>query len=248
MTVPVADERTRVPNEETSKIQEQREKIRQAQSGKKEDRDRFVEENMGLVCHVARRFLNRGYDLEELIQVGSIGLIKAVQKFDVQYEVCFSTYAVCLIQGEIRRFLRDDGPVKVGRTLKENGARIMKGRQKLLQEYAREPTLQELKKETGLTEEEILLAMEANAEVDSIDRENFNTAFCGTTAQQDRVLDHVMLSQVLNGLPGQDRHLIILRYLEGLTQAETGKRLQMSQVQISRQEKKILTFLRKKLE
>ncbi|MBE5872148.1 MAG: sigma-70 family RNA polymerase sigma factor [Lachnospiraceae bacterium] len=229
-------------------MQKQRERIRLAQSGEKEERDRFVEENMGLVCHVARRFLNRGYDLEELIQVGCIGLIKAVQKFDVRYEVCFSTYAVCLIQGEIRRFIRDGGLVKVGRTVKENGARIMRGREKLLQKSGREPTIRELREETGLTEEEILLAMEANAEVDSIDRENFNTAFCKTAAQQDKVLDHVMLSQILNGLSGRDRHLILLRYQEGLTQAETGKRLQMSQVQISRQEKKILTLLRKKLE
>lgn len=254
MQVPVEDEKAQVrKEEEKQKIQRQREQIKLAQEGDKTVRDKFVIENMGLVYHVARRFTNRGYELEDLSQIGSIGLIKAVQNFNTDYEVCFSTYAVYLIQGEIRRFLRDDGPIKVSRTLKENGARISKSKEKLTLELGREPTLQELAEDTLIQKEDIVLALEANAEMDSIDRDNFAASRISESdmngvSDNDRVLNKLVLQQMIDTLSENDKLLILLRYQNGLTQTEVGNRLNMTQVQISRREKKILSQFKKNLE
>ena len=142
--------------------------IRRAQAGERESREVLIEQNLGLVHHIVKRFLNRGYEAEDLFQIGVIGLIKAIDKFDTGYEVKFSTYAVPLITGEIKRFIRDDGLVKVSRTLKENGSRVKYARERLLKSLGREPTLEEVALEAALTTEEVILAMEAGARVESI--------------------------------------------------------------------------------
>ncbi|MDE7246352.1 MAG: sigma-70 family RNA polymerase sigma factor, partial [Lachnospiraceae bacterium] len=142
--------------------------IERSQAGDKEAREVLIEENLGLVRHIVKRFVGRGYDLEDLFQIGCIGLIKAIDKFDLQFQVRFSTYAVPMIQGEIKRFLRDDGMVKVSRTLKENGWKIRQAAQRLSQLYGREATLQELSVETALSVEDIVMALDASVEVESI--------------------------------------------------------------------------------
>ena len=142
--------------------------IARSQAGDKEARERLIEENLGLVRHIVKRFLERGYDPEDLFQIGCIGLMKAIDKFDLSFEVKFSTYAVPMIQGEIKRFLRDDGMVKVSRTLKENGWKIRQASERLSHALGREATLQELSETTGLSVEDIVMALDANVEVESI--------------------------------------------------------------------------------
>lgn len=256
MHVPVAETDTQVQKEENrEKLQVQREKIKKAQSGDIAARDMFVQENMGLVYHVTKRFANRGYEKEDLCQIGCIGLLKAIQNFDTEYEVCFSTYAVYLIQGEIRRFLRDDGPIKVSRSLKENGAKIHRERERLQQEMNRDPTIHELAEACGLNREEIVMALEANAEVDSLDQNVVLQSGLekrgykqGEKTENDKLIDRIVLKQILDRLKPKDRQLIFLRYQKGMTQTEAGNCLNMTQVQISRREKKILEILRKQLE
>ena len=141
-----------------------------AHQGNKAARDKMVQKNMGLVWSIVHRFANRGYELEELFQVGSIGLMKAIDKFNLSYDVKFSTYAVPMITGEIKRFLRDDGMIKVSRSLKENGAKVKQAREKLQRSLGREPTLQEISEETGFPREEIVMALEANGEVESLNK------------------------------------------------------------------------------
>lgn len=226
-------------------INSQKEWIRAAQCGDKTIRNEFVEKNMGLVYHVAKRYLNRGYDLEELVQVGCIGLIKSVEKFNVEYDVCFSTYAVYLIQGEIRRFMRDDGMIKVSRSLKEKAIKINHAKTLMIQQLNREPTIEEIVEKTGLSKEDILLAMEAQIEVDSIDSElfrdgNMKKIVGEEERMEDKILDQILLKQMISKLSGNDRKIILLRYGKGWTQSTVGKKLNMSQVQISRREKKIL--------
>ena len=140
----------------------------QAKTGDKSARDTLIEENLGLVHYIVKRFLNRGYDAEDLFQIGCIGLMKSIDQFDVSYQVKFSTYAVPLIAGEIKRFLRDDGLIKVSRSLKENRYHIMKATEKFVQEYNRQPTMHEIAEITGLSDEEIVMAMEVNTPVESI--------------------------------------------------------------------------------
>ena len=142
--------------------------IERSQAGDKEARETLIEENLGLVRHIVKRFAGRGYDMEDLFQIGCIGLMKAIDKFDLHYEVRFSTYAVPMIQGEIKRFLRDDGMVKVSRTLKENGWKIKQAAERLSQKLGREATLKELSEATGLETEDIVMALDANVEVESI--------------------------------------------------------------------------------
>jgi RNA polymerase sporulation-specific sigma factor len=244
MQVPV--EETQVQKEkEQHKSGRQRELIKRAQGGDAVARDTFVQENMGLVYHVVKRFMGRGHEMEDLAQIGCIGLLKAIQNFNLDYDVCFSTYAVYLISGEIRRFLRDDGMIKVSRTIKENGIKLWRCKEELLQKLGREATINELAEASGMTKEDIVVALEANADVDSIDRETF--VMTGVE-QQESVLDRIVVKQMLERLEEKDRMLIVLRYQKGLTQTQVGKQLHMSQVQISRREKKILENMRRQLE
>lgn len=231
--------------------------IKRAQAGEKESREVLIEQNLGLVHHIVKRFLNRGYDAEDLFQIGVIGLIKAIDKFNTSFEVKFSTYAVPLIAGEIKRFIRDDGMVKVSRTLKENGIRIKYARERLNMQLNREPTLEEVAQEAGLTNEEVVLAMEANVQVESIYQSVYQNdgneiymvdqlADKGRD-EQESMLNHLVVKQLIEGLPETEQKLIILRYYQDKTQTEVAKLLGISQVQVSRMEKKILLGLRERM-
>ena len=231
--------------------------IEHMQAGKKEAREVLIEQNLGLVHHIVKRFLNRGYDAEDLFQIGVIGLIKAIDKFDPSFDVKFSTYAVPLIAGEIKRFLRDDGMVKVSRTLKENGSKVKYARERLSLKLNREPTLHEVAKEAGLTTEEVILAMEANVQVESIYQSVYqndgNEIYMVDQLtdkgkdEQERMLNHLVIKQLLDGLSETEQKLILLRYYQDKTQTEVAGLLGISQVQVSRMEKKILLGLRERM-
>lgn len=245
--------------------------IAKSQAGDKGAREVLIEKNLGLVHHIVRRFAGRGHETVDLFQIGTIGLIKAIDKFDLAQGVKFSTYAVPMITGEIKRFLRDDGPVKVSRTIKENGLKVRVTRQRLQASLKREPTLQEIGEESGLSREEIVLALEAGAEVESlysavyqddgsemylVDRvvqsrggaaANGVGGLCdGNDYEKERLLDHMLLSQLLDSLEAADRELIYMRYFQNKTQMEIAGILGISQVQVSRMEKKILLQLRER--
>lgn len=221
--------------------------------GDKKARDILVEKNMGLVHSIARRFQNRGVEMEDLIQIGSIGLLKAIDKFDLTYEVRFSTYAVPMITGEIKRFLRDDGMVKVSRSLKEEAARIYAVREVFMGEQGREPTLEELAEELQLTREEVILAMESAAQIESLQKTIYQSDGSDIALedklpfeknQQEEVLDRMLLEQMLGSLNTEERELIYLRFFKERTQSNIAKKMGMSQVQVSRMEKKILRRMR----
>jgi len=227
--------------------------IEAAHRGDKEAREKLVVENMGLVWSIVRRFTGRGYEMEDLFQIGSIGLMKAIDKFDTTYEVKFSTYAVPMISGEIKRFLRDDGIVKVSRSIKENGWRLRRAEEKLLYELGREATLDELSRETGIEVEDIVMAIEANTEIESI----YKSVYQGDgneiylldkiqekTDENERTVNSIALGQIMDELGADERRLIELRYFHEKTQVEVAKELSVSQVQVSRMEKKILLKMR----
>lgn len=216
-----------------------------AKEGDDRAKEKLIEQNLGLVWSVARRFMGRGYDLEDLFQIGCIGLLKCIDRFDTEYQVQFSTYAVPLIQGEIRRFLRDNGVIKISRSLREIHIRAESCRQKIIQEKGIEPGISEIAVMLSLPEEEIVMAMEAGMEVESLD-------VPGVMAKQEEyseeLVDHIMLSQMLLELNDEEQRLIRLRFFEDQTQSETGRVMGISQVQVSRMEKKILSAMRKKVE
>jgi len=232
--------------------------IRRAQEGDKEAKDYMVAENLGLVHSIVRRFENRGCDREELFQVGCIGLIKSIEKFDLSLQLAFSTYAVPMIMGEIRRFLRDDGMVKVSRTLKENGYKISKARELLMNELGGEPSILEIEALTELSREEIVLAMEANRDVESIyqpvagaDGDEIllvdqlgNSSNLYEEPEKEAVLNELVVEQLLSTLDEKECQIMKLRYFENKTQCEVALAMGMSQVQISRLERKILMRLR----
>ena len=236
--------------------------IKRAQEGDKGALDQMISENLGLVHSIVRRFEHRGCDREELFQTGCIGLIKAIENFDLSLQLAFSTYAVPMIMGEIRRFLRDDGMVKVSRTLKENGYKISKARELLVNELGREPSLLEIESLTELTKEEIVMAMEANREVESIyqpvagtDGDEIllvdqigNSADLYEEPEKEAVLNEILVAQLMELLAEREQRLIKLRYFENKTQCEVAKIMDMSQVQVSRLERKILLRLREKIE
>lgn len=230
--------------------------IEKAHGGDKEARETLVEENMGLVYTIVRRFAGRGHEMEDLVQIGSIGLIKAIDKFDTSFEVKFSTYAVPMIAGEIKRFLRDDGMIKVSRSLKETAGKAYMMREILEKKNGREPTLEEISAEIGATREDIVLAMESAAEVESLHKTIYQgdgnaISLMDKLEEQsnpnEELLNHMLLRGLLEGLPREERTLLELRYFEEKTQTEVAKALGISQVQVSRYEKKILKKLRGKI-
>lgn len=231
-------------------------RIAKAQAGDKHTREVLIEENLGLVHHIVRRFLGRGYDAEDLFQIGTIGLMKAIDKFDLNFDVKFSTYAVPMIAGEIKRFLRDDGMVKVGRSIKENGFRVKAVREKLTHELGREPTLEEVSKESGLSTEEVVVALEAGAEVESIYKSIYQAdgseiylvdKLAVEDKEKEALMNQMLVKQLLEGLGEQERQLITLRFFGEQTQTQVAERLGISQVQVSRLEKKILIGMRQKV-
>ena len=230
--------------------------IERSHAGDKEAREVLIENNLGLVHHIVKRFVGRGYDPEDLFQIGCIGLMKAIDKFDLQFDVKFSTYAVPMISGEIKRFLRDDGMVKVIRSVKENGWKITQARERLQYVLGREPTLQELQKETGLSLDDIVMALEAGVEVESIYKSVYQSdgneiylidQLMGDQNEKEYLLNQMLVSQLLDELQGTEKELILLRYFQGKTQVEIARRLGISQVQVSRLEKKILQKMREKV-
>ena len=230
--------------------------IERSHHGDKEAREILVQENTGLVWSIVRRYMGRGTDSEDLFQIGIMGLIKAIDKFDLSYQVKFSTYAVPMIAGEIRRLLRDDGIVKVSRTLKENSWKIRRESDLFRQRKGREPTVNELQECTGMTPEEIVQAMDFSVEVDSIDRTvrqsdgseiSLLDRLQVENTRTEELLNRVMLEQLLAELPEKERRLIIMRYLQDRSQTEVARMMGVSQVQVSRLEKKILKQMRERL-
>ena len=220
-----------------------------AQSGDKQAMEMLVEENSGLIWAVARRFLGRGVEADDLYQLGCLGFLKAVEGFDLQFGTQFSTYAVPKISGEIRRFLRDDGTVKVSRTLKEQAATIRTTRNRLLTALGREPTIQEISRQTGFSPEEIALAETATAATESIQRETGDEGFSledvlTDTESEERMVEKIALRQAISGLPERERMVVQLRYFHGLTQQRVAKIMEVSQVQVSRIEKKAIAMLK----
>lgn len=214
-----------------------------------EAKEMLVVENSGLIWSIAKRFIGRGTEIDDLYQLGCLGFIKAVDGFDLSFGTQFSTYAVPKISGEIRRFLRDDGTVKVSRGIKEKAAVIKAVRNQLLQENSSEPTIQQLSDATGFDPEEIAVAESATAAVESIQQGNGDEGFTlesvlSDTESEDVLLERIALQQGIDRLSERDAVVIKLRYFHGLTQQQVSKILDVSQVQVSRIEKKALCRLR----
>ena len=227
--------------------------IRKSHDGDKKARTQLVEENIGLIWCVVRRFMGRGVESEDLFQIGSIGLLKAIDKFDFSYDVKFSTYAIPMISGEIQRFLRDDGLIKVSRSLKELAYKAFLARERLQETLQRDPTLEELATDMVVEKEELVMALEASGEVESLYKpvyqkdgnevpllEKLEEREC----QEDKMLNRMLLGQLLKELEKEERQLIYLRYFANKTQTEIGQELGISQVQVSRMEKRILKRMR----
>lgn len=229
--------------------------IRRSQDGDKEARDTLIQENMGLVHHVVRRFLGRGAEVEDLTQIGAIGLMKAIERFDLSYEVRFSTYAVPMIAGEIRRFLRDDSMLKVSRSLKELAVKAAKLREKLFMEQGEEPGIPELARQLGVEPEELVLACDSCSEVESLHKIIYQGDGEGVSLmerveekrdEQEALLTGMLVRELLDTLEPKERRLILLRFFYDKTQAQVAGELGMTQVQVSRLEKKILLTLKKR--
>ena len=232
--------------EETLKL------LRLAADGDREAAERLCEENSGLIWSVARGFFGRGTYPEDLYQLGCVGFLKAIEGFDESFGTQFSTYAVPKISGEIRRFLRDDGAVKVSRSIKEQSQQIRSARHRLEQKLGREPTLSELSVETGLSPEEIAFAETATGPAESLQRE---TGADGFTLEhvlydadaEERMLEHVSLRYAIERLPEKERKTLYLRYFHGMTQEAASRVLGVSQVQVSRLERRAIEHLRQEL-
>lgn len=228
------------------------EQIALAQQGDKTAAEALITENAGLIWSVARRFLGRGVDEEDLYQLGCLGFIKAVEGFDLEFGTQFSTYAVPKIAGEIRRFLRDDGAVKVSRGIKERAVTIKSMRNHLTAALGREPTVMEISRQTGISPEDIALAENATAATESIYKQTGEDGFSlesilTDTESEEKMVEKIALRQAIAHLPERESMVIRLRYFHGLTQDRTAKVMQVSQVQVSRIEKKALENLRRLL-
>lgn len=227
--------------------------IGRAHQGDKEARDTLFEENTGLIYSVARRFLGRGVEMDDLFQIGSIGLLKAVDKFDPAFEVKFSTYAIPMILGELKRFFRDDGMIKVSRSIKENQHRVYLAREKIEKELGREPSLKEIAEMLEMPPEEVAMTMDSAAEVESLYRTVYQSE--GTDISlidkipekenaEEHLLNRIFLEEILGKLESSDRKLLYMRYFQDQTQTQIAEQLGVSQVQVSRMEKRILKKLR----
>ena len=228
------------------------EDLRAARAGDREAAGRLIEDNSGLIWSVARRYFGRGADPDDLYQLGCLGFLKAVEGFDEAYGTRFSTYAVPKIAGEIRRFLRDDGIVKVSRGVKEQAAQIHAARQVLEQRLGREPTLSELSRETGLAPEDIAFAETATGPAESLQRESGEDGFTlelvlGDYGAEERMVEHVALRAVIEKLPEKERQVVALRFYHGMTQQSCARVMHVSQVQISRLERRAVERLRELL-
>ena len=227
--------------------------LKRAHQGDKAARDALTEENMGLVWSVVRRFDGRKAEKEDLFQFGSLGLLKALDKVDESYGVCFSTYAVPMIAGEIRRYLRDNSMIRVSRSLKESAVQMYRCMEKLEKTLGRDPTIQEIADEMGTDPEELSLIMEANMDVESLQQVVYRNDGNEMTLMdrledqhdaQEVLLDRMLLDQLLSGLTEQEKQLICMRYVQEKTQSDIAGKLGVSQVQVSRMEKRIIKKIR----
>lgn len=227
--------------------------LKKARAGDREARNELVKKNMGLVWNVVKRFTGRGYDAEDIFQIGCIGLIKAIDNFDMSFNVCFSTYAMPMIMGEIKRFLRDDGMIKVSRTLRENGWKIKKVAEKISYEKGRNAKISEIAAATEITEEDIVLALDANSEIDSIYKSVYRddgrevmlvdqivAKETVSDREKEKVINHILIDNLIKKLKGREKKIIEYRYFKEMTQTQIADKLGISQVQVSRLEKKIL--------
>lgn len=223
-----------------------------AQSGDSQAAELLVTENSGLIWSVAKRYIGRGAEPDDLYQLGCLGFLKAVEGFDLEFGTQFSTYAVPKISGEIRRFLRDDGVVKVSRSIKERAMTLKLARSQLMQTLGREPTIQEIANQTGFSTEDIVIAETATASIESIQQSSGDDGFTlenilSDTDSEDVFLERISLRQAIDQLPEREATVIRLRYYHGLTQERVARVLHVSQVQISRIEKKALSILKEHL-
>ena len=230
--------------------------ICQSQEGDKAAREELIKENMGLIRHVVKRFLGRGVEAEDLFQIGAIGLVKAVDRFDLSFGVRFSTYAVPMIAGEIKRFLRDDSMLKVSRSLKELAGKAARLREQILMERGEEPGVEELAGLLGVGAEELVQAMDSSVEVESLQKIVYQGDGEGLSLmdkveqgkdEQETLLRRLLLEQLLDTLEPRERQIINLRFFCDQTQTQVAQQLGMSQVQISRMEKKILAALKRRM-
>lgn len=230
--------------------------IKLAKEGDRKAREQVATENLGLVWSVVRRFADRGHELEDLYQIGCIGLMKCIDKFDPAYDVKFSTYAVPMIMGEIKRFLRDDGMVKVSRSLKETAYKVYSVREQMMNEHGIEPTIEELASSLEIEKEDIVLALEAGSEVESIYKTIYQNdgnsiylidKLVSSEDESRQAVDRLALEELLGQLEEKERSIIRMRYFEDKTQTEIAGFLGISQVQVSRIEKKVLTKMREQM-
>ncbi|MDD7794558.1 RNA polymerase sporulation sigma factor SigF [Clostridium sp. 'White wine YQ'] len=230
--------------------------IRLSKDGSKEAMDKLIQMNMPLVASLSKKFLNRGYDYEDILQIGSIGLVKAIKNFDDSYNVKFSTYAVPMIIGEIKRFLRDDGIIKVSRNTKTLAKKLHFFKEELTKKLNREPTLEELSEYSSIEKEEIVFALESTSSLqylyDTIHQEDGSPVLLidklsETGIEDTSMVDKIALKEALRGIDLKSRQIILLRYFKDKTQVEVARLLGISQVQVSRIEKKVLLEMRKKL-
>jgi RNA polymerase sporulation-specific sigma factor len=228
--------------------------IKKSQQGDKNAQDILVRNNIGLVSTIVKKFINRGYEYEDLFQIGCIGLIKAIKNFNTDFNVRFSTYAVPMIMGEIKRFIRDDGLIKVSRNLKETAKKIKQVKEKLTKEFGRDVTISEIAQEMCITTEDVLMSLESihtpEYLYEVIHQDDGSPVLLIDKIGEDKdygndVIDKVALKDLISTLEPKARQVIMLRYFKDLTQSQISEILGISQVQVSRIEKKVLDYLRK---
>jgi RNA polymerase sporulation-specific sigma factor len=241
--------------EEKQKAEINLELIRKYQDGDNKALDKLIEDNMGLVKNIARRFFGRGTEYEDIVQIGTIGMIKAAKSFDESYNTVFSTYAVPLIIGEIRRFLRDDGMIKVSRDVRKKGSVILHAKEEFQKEHLRDPKISELAEICGFTEEEVVYALDASTPVSSL-QESIGSDENSATIEEitasdsneiESVIDNIALREAISHLPKVQQQIVHLRFFKELSQQQTANILGLTQVKVSREEKKIFAFLRNEL-
>ena len=232
------------------------EDIIKAQNGSNEEMSKIVQKNSGLIWSIVNRFANRGYSKEDLYQIGCIGLIKAIKRFDINFNVKITTYSVPYIIGEIKRFIRDDGPIKISRSIKELTYKINEIQRQAINENGEELGILELAKKLNVEKEEIVVALESSKKLESIDAEIYDednggeSKIARITTNKDEsntIIDKLCVKELISGLEGREKQIIILRYYKDKTQTEVAKMLGISQVQVSRIEKKILMEMRKQI-
>ena len=232
--------------------------IDNAKNGNKDAMTKLIEDNNGLIWSIVKRFMNRGYEVEDLYQIGTIGFIKAIQRFDTSFEVRLSTYAVPYILGEIKRYIRDDGPIKVSRSIKELNVKILELQREFLHKYGRDISLEEISKELKISKEEIAMALDSARPVDSIEDAKYKDNKTDKTVsileqistgkdEETEITNRITIKNLINELNDNEKEIILLRYYKQKTQMQVSKILGITQVQVSRIERKVLDKMKKRL-